>query len=181
MRKAFVAALPKIPVAAQVAELTAAGITDRDIYIDGRGAESLSACLAAFRGRPGELVIAADLRVFGESRKAILDQLAMLERLKITVHDIANKETSQPLMMDRALSALADYKRWKGSKKVAASSGRRGGRAKGDAAAEARNAIMREDIIRRLCAAPELPWKRKVEILGEPFTLSTLRRHYAKK
>jgi hypothetical protein len=38
---------------------------------------------------------------------------------------------------------------------------------------------MHQDIVRRICIAPELSWKRRVEILGgAPFSESTLRRLY---
>lgn len=180
MIKAFVSALPKISVGEQVAELTAAGVTDKVTYINGRGAESLSACVAAFRGEPGELLVAADLRVFGESRKAILDTLAMLDRMKITVRDVAHKETSQPAMMDRALTALANYSKWKGGSKTQAKNGRQGGKLKATWQNMRRAEKVPEDVVRRLCACPKLTWKDCEAILGgKPFSAATLRRHYA--
>ncbi len=179
MRKAFVSALPKITVAEQVAELTAAGIGDRETYINGRGAETLSACVASFHGRPGELLIAADLRVFGESRKAILETLAMLNRMQITVRDVANEETNQPAMMDRALTALANYSKWKGDSKKQAKNGRQGGKLKATWQEMRRAEKVPEDVVRRLCACPKLTWKDCAAILGgKPFSAATLRRHY---
>ncbi len=181
MQKAFVSALPKITVAQQVAELTAAGLTDKETYVNGRGSESLSACIASLRGQPGEIVIAADLRIFGESRKAILDTLAMLERLQITVRDVAHKETSQPAMMDRALTALANYSKWKGDSKKQAKNGRQGGKARGLIAALKRAEKMPDDAVRRLtCSLGEtVTWKLIAHVTG--LSTATLRRHYVEE
>jgi hypothetical protein len=56
--------------------------------------------------------------------------------------------------------------------------GAKGGTMKGVKAQQRRDAIMAEDIVRRLCAAPELTWDRKAEILGDGWSASTLRRKY---
>lgn len=179
MKKGFCRSLPKRTAAEQEKTLTGYGLTDKDIYVDGRGAESLSACVASFHGRPGELILAADLRVFGESRKAILDVTAMLERLRITVCDIHSNETSLPMMLDEALAALAAYSRWNGSKKTAKATGKRGGAAKGKGQEAKRAERAHPDVVRRIARCPKLTWKEKSELLGgNPFSTATLRRHY---
>jgi hypothetical protein len=182
MKKAFASKLPKRAAEDQEAALLAAGIPARDIYVNGRGSESLSACIASFRGRPGELIIAADLRVFGEARKAILDQLALLDRLKITVQDIHNNESSQPIMLDRALTAISAHARFFGSKKTAKITGRRGGYAKGVLQEVKRAERAHKDVVRRLSQCPKLTWEDRAAILGgKPFSASTLRRRYGKQ
>jgi len=178
MRKAFVKAIPKRDEKAQVADLIAWGLADKDIYVDGRGAESLSACIGSFRGRPGELIIAADLRVFGESRKGILDTAALLGRLKITVGDIHSGETSLPMLLDDALSQLAAHARFNGSKKTAAITGRRGGKAKAVAAALLRNGIAVDWLLVNIANAEDIPWDRKVALLNGKVSEATLRRHF---
>lgn len=181
MRKAFARDIPNRPAKEQEANLLAFDLKPAEIYIDGRGAESLSACIASFRGHPGELIIAADLRVFGESRKAILDTMAMLDSLRIKVCDIFSSESSVPMMLDRALAELASYARWSGSKKTAKATGRRGGKAKAKWQEAKRAEIAHEDVVRRICESPKLTWREKSAILGgSPFSTATLRRRYGK-
>lgn len=62
-----------------LAALRAYGLPDKLMYLDGRGVENLDACIASFRDRPGTLLIAPDLRVFGKSSKAIEATMARLE------------------------------------------------------------------------------------------------------
>jgi hypothetical protein len=51
------------------AAFRAYGLPDKLTWVDGRGAEDLEACIASFRGRPGKLLIAPDLRVFGPASR----------------------------------------------------------------------------------------------------------------
>ena len=174
----YVNYVPSRPVAAQRAQLESELPRGTRIYTEGLNGESLESAIAAFRGRPGELAIAADLRVFGESRKAILATIHRLGEIKVI--DIHNKEdeNSLPKMIDRAIASLGAYARFKGSKKTAKVTGRRGGKRKAESARENRESVMQADIIKRLCAHPKLTWQDRLDILGEPFTQSTLRRHY---
>ncbi len=181
MRRAFVRAIPKRSPKEQEEYLLAFGITKRELYVDGASAESLSSCIASFRGQGGELFIAADLRVFGESRKAILDTMAMLDSLKIKVCDIHSGENSMPMMIDRALAELASYSRWAGSRGMATRTGRKGGKTKAIKQEAKRAEIAHPDVVRRLCECDKISWREKSAILGgNPYSTATLRRRYGK-
>ena len=92
-----------------------------------------------------------------------------------------NKERSDQdgmAMLDRAIRQIHGNARVRGSRKFAQKIGAKGGDAKADSAKAKRDAIMREDIVRRICQHPKLTWQDRVDILGEGFNESTLRRHY---
>ena len=60
----------------QEAALIAHGLLAKAIYLEERGAETLEACLATFRDRPGTLLIAYDLRALGASKRAVAEIMA---------------------------------------------------------------------------------------------------------
>ena len=181
MRKGVVRKLPKYPVETQTLALTEIGIPLKDIYVIGGGA-TIKDVVKAFR-RPGDLYLAADLRVIGSNRKEILGVSDQLESLGVKIHDIAHPEDkSLAKKLERALVKIAEWARWQGSKKDASRIGERGGRAKGVGQEVKRAERAHEDVVRRLCACPDLTWKKRAAILGgKPFSASTLRRRYGKQ
>ena len=58
----------------QERELIAYGLPARAIFMDGRGAENLELCLESFRDRPGTLILAADIRMFGATRRKVAER-----------------------------------------------------------------------------------------------------------
>jgi hypothetical protein len=63
-----------------LAPLKAMGLADKTIWLEDRGAETLNWCLASFRARPGRLIVAPDLRVFGHAKRDIAAVMSRLER-----------------------------------------------------------------------------------------------------
>lgn len=178
MKKGWVRKLWGAPIETQIAALREHGVAERNIYVDGRGPEDLPALFRSLR--PGHKVcIAADLRVFGSSRKEILLIVGQLEADGYRVCDVAHPEDkTMAQKLERALSELAKYARWKGSKATAKATGRQGGRAKRKAYEEKREGVARADVIQRLVDHPKLAWQDCADILGEPFSVATLRRRY---
>lgn len=178
MKKGWVRKLWKYPVDTQVQALIAAGVQERVIYVDGREAEDFPALLRALR--PGdEIYIAADLRVFGDSRKEILLITGQLEDQKTKIVDVAHPEDKRLSdMLDRALTEIAKYNRWKGSKANAKATGRRGGQGKREAYEKRRSERVADDIVQRLVDYPGMTWDGAAKILGKPFSVGTLRRHF---
>lgn len=178
MKRGWVRKLWGAPVDTQVQRLIESGVQERVIYVDGRDAEDFPALVRALR--PGdEVCIAADLRVFGESRREILGITGQLEDLKIKIIDFAHPEDKRFTdQLDRALSELAKYNRWKGSRAGAKAMGRRGGHGKRKAYEEKRNGVARSDVIQRLVDSPGMTWQRAADILGPPFSVGSLRRHF---
>lgn len=163
----------------QEAVLREHGLKPSAIYPLGRGEEDISAVVRSFRGQPGEIAVAADLRIFGSRRKEILAVTANLERAGLKIVDVTRPDQSLSQLIDYALGKTAGDARWLGAKKTAKSTGRRGGKAKAVVQELRRAAIAHEDVVRRLCAHPKLTWKDREAILGgKPFTVATLRRRY---
>lgn len=155
------------------------GISKGRIYLLGEGHENIKRCLDSFRS-PGWLVLAQDLRAFGKTKKAITAQTNEIERKHIRIYDITHPtDGTYTALIARAHGALAGS-RFADDPRRAHRLGRKGGEAKAVEQALKRNAVLREDIVRRLAAVPELSWKRKAAILGKPWTASTLFRHYGK-
>jgi DNA invertase Pin-like site-specific DNA recombinase len=180
MKKGAVRNLPKHPVETQKLALAEFGIPAKDIWVIGEGANDATTedLLRAYR-RPGDLYLAADLRVLGQNRKQILGITDGLEKRGVKLHDIAHPEDGDRLskMLERALAKIAEWARWKGSKATAKATGRRGGLAKAKSAEAQRATVATEDVMRRLCSHPKLSWDDCEFILGIP--KATLRRHYA--
>lgn len=153
------------------------GVPDKAVYQIGRGAEDLDECLVTFRGRPGKLIIAHDLRVFGQTKKIVADTMARLEKTRIRVVDISHPgDVTVAEMLHRALVAISGY-RFR-DKRTARRRGRDGGRGKGLAAEQARAGLAPDWLIRNIVAETAIAWAVKVRILGDKFSASTLRRHY---
>lgn len=161
----------------QVAALKACGLTDKEIWLDGRQAEDLERCLASFRGRPGVLMIAPNLTVFADSRKGVAAMMDRLVKAKIKVVDVVHpQDETVPAMMHRADVAIAHSGLC--DRRTARKRGRRGGEAKGVAAIQRREGLVPTAFVQRVVEHPEVPWRIKMEILGPGFSKSTLRRHH---
>ncbi|MBV9549817.1 MAG: hypothetical protein JO256_09120 [Alphaproteobacteria bacterium] len=157
--------------------LRTAGLTDKLIWLAGRGAETLDRCLSSFRGRPGRLYIAPDCRVFGDSRRDIAQVMAGLERAKIRVVDVIHPqhETISDLLTHAGnLIARGRF----GRKRDARRRGARGGRVKAIAAEQRRAEIAADWFLRNLVQDSDIPWKALVRALDGKMSEATLRRNY---
>ncbi len=160
----------------QEAALKGYGVAPKSIWMDGRGAENFVRCLSSYRGRPGMLILAHDLRVFGSTKKAVSAAMADLEKAQIRVMDISHPEdTTIASLVQRANVALSNTNM---DRRTARRRGAQGGIGKGRTARENRNSAVPDDFVRRVVAHPDVPWRVKIDILGPPFTISTLRRHF---
>ena len=161
---------------AQKDKLIAWGLYPALIFTAGEGSENLDEAIYKQYGRRGTLVIAGIGKFLGDTKAAVMEAARKIEMAGAKVIDIAN-EASVTLSdhINRALAFVAGAARMKSNRR-AKTIGKRGGAAKGVAAMAARNAILAQEIVLRLCNAPELTIKRVAELLGPPFSASTLRR-----
>ena len=160
-----------------VQSLRESGVTEKHLYQDGRAAENLDRCLSSFRGRPGRLLIAPDLRVFGASKKAVAEVMARLERARIQVVDVIHPQHETIAEMMQYASVLISGTRFR-DRRTARRRGAEGGRAKGQAAVEARSSVAPDWLVQNIVAAPEISWKVKLRLLDGWISEATLRRHY---
>lgn len=152
-------------------------LTDKAIWLDGRGAENLEECIASFRSRPGQIVIARDLRAFGETKRDVAAAMAKLEKAKIEVVDLAHPDdTTVSEMLHRASVAISGYRLR--DRRTARKRGREGGLANGVAAQESRSGIAPDWLVRNIVAEQSIAWKVKVRVLAGRFSEATLRRRY---
>lgn len=156
------------------------GKHERNIYVEGRGAETFETCLASFRAG-GTLGLVGGLRVLGTTRKAIMDRVEALKAKGIAPYDLETGETDGMKLLNAAISKIHGGKALGESSRHAASIGSKGGRAKGIYSQERRNAILAEAIVARLWRAAELTTRRIAEILGPPWSASTLQRKFGPK
>lgn len=158
----------------QEAGIVAYGVPARAVYMQDRGAESLEHCLSSFRGRPGTLILAQDLRAFGDTRRQVAETMARLEKAKVTVIDLTHREdVTVAQLLARTNTAIA-HNHFAGDRQKARRRGRKGGIAMGEA-----QAAMREDAIRlldRIVNCREIDWNLKARITG--ISKHTLRRRY---
>lgn len=161
----------------QAAWLKSHGLLEKAIYLQGRGAEDLDECLASFRGRVGKLVIATDLRAFGESKKDVAAAMARLERARIRVVDISHPgDTTIAEMVQRAQVAISGYRLR--DRRAARRLGRAGGLGKGVGAQNLREGLVPTWLVDRIVDTREIRWALKAELLAPHFSQATLRRHY---
>lgn len=154
------------------------GLPDKLIWVAGRGAEDLEACLDSFRGRPGKLLVAPDLRVFGESRKAVFAVMKRLEKTKIRVVDVIHPQDDTIAAMTERAAVMIGRPRFRDSR-VARSRGRQGGLAKGETARSARAQIDTDSLILNVVAEyRRLGWETVIRMCGGKLSEATLRRHY---
>lgn len=180
MKKGFIRKIARHPVEEQ-RRILLEHLPEGSIYEHGRGIESLDALTVAMRGRKGEILIAADLRVLGESRKVILAEVDRLAGLNISIRDVAHPEDATlPTMLDRGLRELAGNARILASQKGAKAHGRNGGIARGVHAKERRHGNIDEDTARKVWTHPKLTREEKLWILGPSWTAATAHRQFGK-
>jgi hypothetical protein len=97
-----------LPLPDQEHFLMQAGLQARQIYVEGRGAETFDALVKAVR--KGQLIgVWGGLRVFGETRRQIMAALAAIEGRGGIVLDVESGDRSDKRgahMLDRALARL---------------------------------------------------------------------------
>lgn len=154
------------------------GLPDKLIWLEGRGAETLDGCLDSFRGRPGKLLIAPDMRVFGKSSKAVEAVMDRLERARIKVVDIIHPQhltVSQMLGFARTKIATPRLR----DRRTARRRGAQGGQANGEAARSRRAQIDTDALIRNLVAEKDtIGWPIIRRVCGGEISEATLRRYY---
>lgn len=133
--------------------------------------------MASFRG-PGTLGLVGGLRVLGTSRMAIVERVRILKAKGIRPYDLETGKTDETELLNDAIAKINGQRALGEDPRRPRRIGSKGGKAKGAAAQARRNAILAEEIVVRLCNAPELSWDRRAEILGEPWSATTLRRKY---
>lgn len=161
----------------QATHLQEYGLPDKDIWLAGRGAETLDRCLATFRGRPGTLIVAHDLRVLGASKRAVAEVMGQLEAKNIRVVDISHPEHTTVAALMQTASIAISGARFR-DRRVARRQGRAGGLAKGAKQDAARSEIATPWLVRNIVAERSIPWEVKLRLLGGKFSEATLRRHY---
>lgn len=161
-----------------LAAFRAYGLPDKLVYLDGRGGEDIDRCLASFRGRPGRLLIAPDLRVFGTSKKAVAITMAKLERARIKVLDVIHPQDETVSEQLHRASVLISGARFR-DRRTARNRGREGGLAKGEVSRATRAQIDTDRLIRNLVSEHKrIGWRLVIRICGGKISESTLRRHY---
>ena len=118
------------------------------------------------------------MRVLGGSRVGIVARVRYLKSLGITPYDLDTGETDETELLNAAIQRINGARSLRLDPRQPRRLGRKGGLAKGVAAQERRNSIMAEDIVQRICAHPKLNWEDRADILGLPWSESTLRRKY---
>jgi hypothetical protein len=160
---------------AQEAELIEYGVEPDLIYMRGRGVESLSWCVDKLRHDPGEICVATDLRIFGNTKQEITDWLCLFHLQGVKVRDVITGETN-PFELEKRAHKLLNSGTGMKDHRMARRRGGLGGKAKGNAASARRNALVDDRIAIRLCATKKLTWDEKAKILDMP--KATIQRHY---
>lgn len=182
LKKGYAVKIPFSPAESQEAGLIGE-CAKLKVYSESRPGENWAECLKSFRDAPGELWVFGGYRILGGSRDKIMATLKDLKRRKIIVVDKMNNERSDGQdseMLDRALRQILGNAKVRGTRKFAQKIGAQGGTERWRRAQERKNAIMHEDIVHRLCRNEKLSWREKAEILGAPWTASSLFRQYGK-
>ncbi len=175
--KVYCCTIPFLSATQQHTAAVLKGKPEKSIYVEGRTGESFDIMLKQFRDG-GTLGLCGGLRVLGGSRKLIIERLRQLKARNIRPYDLDTGCTDIPDMLDSALSRIAGAKQLRNDPRQPKRIGRKGGLAKGEAAQAKRNAIMANEIVRRLCEHPKLNWDDRAGILGDGWSASTLRRRY---
>ena len=161
----------------QEAVIRGHGLPAKAIWLDGRGAETFDRCLSSYRGRPGRLLIADDLRVFGSKRPIVATVMERLERARIQVMDLSNPyDTTISQMLARANRLIAGGRF--PDRRRAGRMGRRGGIGKGRAAAAKRDAVADGWLVDNIVDDTDLSWAQRLRLLSPHFSEATLRRWY---
>ena len=161
-------------------KLLSFGLTEKQTFMLGQGAENLAECIITYRGRAGWIVLPEDLRAFGDSKREIAAQSAELEKANIRILNLAAPDdTTYSAHVQRAQMKVSGA-RLQG-KRTARRIGRLGGIGKGEAALAARKAADPNGLIERIVNDHEISWRIKARLLGDVCSLSTARRHYLAK
>lgn len=156
------------------------GLAEKHVYMLGTGAEDLDACTKAFRGRPGSLVLAEDLRAFGPTKKEVSERADALEKADIRIVDILHPEDqSYSALVRRAHNAISNNHLRKTD--LARRQGKRGGLGRGISAWNKRDEVAPKWLIDKIVNHGQIPWKVKLDLLAPYFTKATLYRHYGLK
>lgn len=108
----------------------------------------------------------------------IVARVRILKAKKITPYDFDTGLTDETELLNHAIAKINGQRSLGEDPRRPRRLGKRGGEMKGIKAQQRRNAILAEEIVVRLCNAPELNWERRAEILGAPWSATTLRRKY---
>ncbi len=174
MERGFARKLPKNPIETQQEKLVADGV--RTVY---SYSEGLDACLMAFRGQPGTIKHAADLRIFGDTQAAIAEAVSKCERARVQIIDIAHPDLGTiAAQLKHAFAQVAFMRRWDGDKRKARRTGANGGKAKAASQAIKRAEKMPDDAVQRLIGklGKTLTWRDVADVTT--ISTATLRRHY---
>jgi hypothetical protein len=163
---------------AQEDDIRASGVSARAIFMDGRGGETLEACLVSFRGRPGTLVLSHDLRVLAGTRRQVAEIMTRLEKAQIKVVDLTHPQDTTIAELQHRANLLISGARFQHDRPRARKQGRAGGRRKGEMAWNRRDEAAPRWLIDRIVDDRRLRWDHKLELLEPHFNKSTLRRHY---
>ena len=154
-----------------------AGRVPRNIFIEGQGAENFSACIAAIRGR-GTLGLVGGARVLGEARKTIMDRMRLLKARGITPYDFVTGETDPAELLNTAMVKILAFRNLGADPQAAKKRGKRGGTMKGVRAREHRDSLMPDEIVQRLWRCHKLTGEDVANILGKPWSETSLHRQY---
>lgn len=178
--KVYCCKIPFLTTGEQHQAALDAGLPARAIYVEGRGAETFETCLASFRNG-GTLGLVGGLRVLGTARKVIVERVLALKAKGVVPYDLDSGERDETKLLNDAICKINGGRALGEDPGHAKRIGAKGGSAKGAKAQERRNAIMAEEIVARLWQAKELTGRKTAEILGPPWSESTLRRKYGPK
>lgn len=118
------------------------------------------------------------LRVLGSSRKTIMDRLRLLKAKNIAPYDLDTGCRDEVELLDTALKKILGGRALREDPRRPKRLGAKGGKAKGEAFKQKRDAILSEAIVIRLWRCTKLTGAEVAAILREPWSESTLRRLY---
>jgi hypothetical protein len=143
------------------------------VFREGDGAETLTEALKYFRKRKATLAICTEGRVFGEKRKQVTDAFDLIDQAGVRIYDLEHPTEARITQhQERAQTEAARYNRI-GDHRTARSRGKKGGTAKGIAAAERRKAADPHGLIPRIVEHPGISRPIKRELLKGVTSLTT--------
>lgn len=159
----------------------------RSVYVNGENAGpgetvTISFVHAKMAARPdAEKVLAIDgsLAMFGRSEKEIAEVRDAFLSAGVVIWDKANDERSDRdglKMWGRAINDNRYRASMGGNRREAKKRGKRGGQAKGEAAARRRKGRCDDDIVEAIVMHPKLSLRDKSGILGKEFSVPIIQR-----
>lgn len=146
----------------------------------GNQKEGLKPLLGYPRGRYTVIGVAEDLRIIGDSRKAIFAKVRELKAANINFLNIRTNCSDELVLIELAQVAISKQAGMK-NHRTARRRGRKGGEAKRVAAEDKRNAVMHSDAVWRFVHESGLSLKRLAYLLGPPYNPAALSRHFKQK